>query len=661
MLMRPTGQQLRGATTVQEAGLHAGDVLVLHRSAAHLGFQFKRWLFNFEASAGFQKQALCSQDAFPQLQALAALFLLLGGLRGLSLAGVSPTRAAPETKPGLPARPPRAAERQAGPSKEKEPLPDPFFPATVLESQKYSPHFLVKQRRWCLAASENADALLQLVARQAPENQRGKPKADAKRREKAPQREPVPFDPVPKEAPPRTAAAEPSQHRRHSDASEATQTSQASQGAPAGGEEAGACNEEPPKDAKEDPKSPEKDGLSSLLESAKRMVTTDEVAPGPPGTGPDAEDDVWEVEGFLGLLFCSSAALNKSSRRGSRAMAMARLRALLPLLPAVWAGPSFLAVGDWGGHSDHHPTTHGQVEAAAGMAKVAKDKGAEMVLLLGDNFYDHGVQSTNSPRFSETFEEVYCKGDLPDLPFWVVAGNHDHRGNVSAQLAYSRDSRQWNFPSLYYNLTYDWKASTGAPRTLELLMLDTILLAGPSDDSCLGCELPGPHSTVHAEAEWQWLAEKLNSSTADFLWVAGHYPIYSAGSDGTTRVLVQKLLPLLRAHGAHYLSGHDHMLEHIVVDGVEMFLSGMGKECCYGTEMIHTVPEGAIRYLLSGDHGRGPGIGPKPQGSVHGGFASLQFGDDDVEVTYHDQNGDKLYGVRVAARSGARAPEEIVV
>ncbi|CAE7946274.1 ACP5 [Symbiodinium sp. KB8] len=325
---------------------------------------------------------------------------------------------------------------------------------------------------------------------------------------------------------------------------------------------------------------------------------------------------------------------------------------------AAWAGPSFLAVGDWGGRDDDHPTTSGQVEASAGMARVAQEIGAEMVLLLGDNFYSHGVQTEHSPRFHETFEDVYCR-DLPELPFWVVAGNHDHRGNVTAQLAYSHDSKRWNYPSPYYNLTYEWKAGDGAMRTLELLMVDTVLLAGPSDDSCLGCDLPGPPNAAHADSQWQWLASKLNSSKADFLWVAGHYPIYSAGSDGTTRVLVEKLLPLLRANGAHYLSGHDHMLEHIVTNGVEMFVSGMGRECCYGTQMIHTVPEGAIRYLISGHHGGGPGIGPKPKESVHGGFASFRFEDDEVEVTFHDQKGDGLYSARVPARS--TSPREIVV
>jgi len=330
----------------------------------------------------------------------------------------------------------------------------------------------------------------------------------------------------------------------------------------------------------------------------------------------------------------------------SSAQDMVPFRALL-LIPVVSAGPSFLAVGDWGGADDDHPTTRSQVESAAGMAKVAKHIGAEAVLLLGDNFYSHGVKSETSPRFSETFENVYCMGDLPHLPFWVVAGNHDHRGNVSAQIAYSQNSSRWNYPAPFYNLTYEWKANNGASRTLELLMVDTVLLAGVSDDQCLGCDLPGPPDMFHAETEWQWLSEKLNSSEADFLWVAGHYPIYSAGSDGTTRVLVKRLLPLLKQYGAHYLSGHDHMLEHIVVDGVEMFVSGMGRECCYRTEMIHTVPEGAIRYL-----------GPRPGRPVQGGFASLRFGDD-VEVTYYDQSGDKLYDARVAARSAL--PKSFVV
>merc|ERR1712046_228389 len=97
----------------------------------------------------------------------------------------------------------------------------------------------------------------------------------------------------------------------------------------------------------------------------------------------------------------------------------------------------------------------------------------------------------------------------------------------------------------------------------------------------------GPADITSAESQWTWIEDQLKSSQADFLWVAGHYPIYSAGNDGTTDTLVSRLLPLLKQHGAHYIDGHDHMLEHISYDGVEMFVTGMGRECCYGTSHLH--------------------------------------------------------------------------
>ena len=150
-----------------------------------------------------------------------------------------------------------------------------------------------------------------------------------------------------------------------------------------------------------------------------------------------------------------------------------------------------------------------------------------------------------------------------------------------------------------------------------------------------------------ADAQWSWLEEKLSKSAVDFLFVAGHYPIYSAGSDGTTSLLVEELLPLLAASGAHYLSGHDRMWEHIVVSpsGVNMFLAGAGKECCYDPKNVETVPDGYIKFMVSGDGGGGDSIGydGAKKSEIGGGFQSLVFYDDEVTVTFHDQDGDDLY------------------
>lgn len=60
-----------------------------------------------------------------------------------------------------------------------------------------------------------------------------------------------------------------------------------------------------------------------------------------------------------------------------------------------------------------------------------------------------------------------------------------------------------------------------------------------------------------AEAQWAWLEGRLASSTADYLWVGGHYPVWSIASHGPTTGLVERLRPLLHQHDAHYFNGHD--------------------------------------------------------------------------------------------------------
>ena len=69
--------------------------------------------------------------------------------------------------------------------------------------------------------------------------------------------------------------------------------------------------------------------------------------------------------------------------------------------------------------------------------------------VVGDNFYTFGVRNDEDERFKETFEDVFTAPSLY-VPWYFCAGNHDHYGNVSAEIAYSKKSTRWNFPDLNY-------------------------------------------------------------------------------------------------------------------------------------------------------------------------------------------------------------------
>ena len=119
-----------------------------------------------------------------------------------------------------------------------------------------------------------------------------------------------------------------------------------------------------------------------------------------------------------------------------------------------------------------------------------------------------------------------------------------------------------------------------------------------------------------------------------------------------------RLLPLLAQYGAHYLSGHDHMWQHIVdPSGVQMFQAGAGKECCYDDTNMWTIPDkdSYMKFMISGHAGSGTSIGYEGdrKGSIMGGFMSIEMNDDDVQIIFRDENGDALYVAPVVPRRNA--------
>uniref|UniRef100_A0A7S3DKM9 acid phosphatase n=1 Tax=Palpitomonas bilix TaxID=652834 RepID=A0A7S3DKM9_9EUKA len=244
---------------------------------------------------------------------------------------------------------------------------------------------------------------------------------------------------------------------------------------------------------------------------------------------------------------------------------------------------TFFLLGDWGGQTDAPYTTKIQLDVAKQMIKKAGSLGfAPIVISVGDNFYKHGLPGDISSddtqtRFTETFQKVY-PGDSLGNDWYLVPGNHDYEGNLDALLAYHNYDSRWNFPSLNYTFTLDTDAGS-----VQFVMIDTIKWCDQG----------------FADQSIAWVEGVLASSTADWIFAVGHYPVYSAGHNGPYSDLISGLKPLLEKYNViAYLSGHDHVMQHIDVgSSVQYIGSGSGMEYSTSTKHEKDLPSGSLKYL----------------------------------------------------------------
>uniref|UniRef100_A0A914IC18 Tartrate-resistant acid phosphatase type 5 n=1 Tax=Globodera rostochiensis TaxID=31243 RepID=A0A914IC18_GLORO len=246
---------------------------------------------------------------------------------------------------------------------------------------------------------------------------------------------------------------------------------------------------------------------------------------------------------------------------------------------------TFFIIGDMGGSSMWQPvnpyTTHAQRSVAAAMKILAKDEQPQFVVNLGDNFYWNGVREVKDGRFESTFENVYDK-PLLDVPWYPILGNHDRHGSAQAQIDYTQrtGSSRWTFPAEsenkpWYKVKYEFGSTSKNKKNtvVEFLMIDTILKCGETEDiksdsylawifheSNKNPKEPLPGKDKFAKEQDDWMKQSIEQSNANYLFVVGHYPMYSFTA---------------------YLSGHDHNLQHLQLtqsDGntFDYIISGAG-------------------------------------------------------------------------------------
>jgi len=268
---------------------------------------------------------------------------------------------------------------------------------------------------------------------------------------------------------------------------------------------------------------------------------------------------------------------------------------------AVSPQVDLLAVGDWEYREGNAPTTaRAMADYAAG-----RDHPFQAVLLLGDNYHVH-LKEGKEPQLRTVFEATYDPKRL-SFPFYAILGNHDcESNNTRIEMAYAKehsDSR-WRMPARWYRVDLPAKAPL-----VTVLMLD-------SNKSEM--------SSKEWRAQRQWIEHELAGPRAPWTVCGGHHPLFSNGTHGDGSRLQKEWGTILKKYGVDfYLCGHDHVLEHLEIDGwpTSFLVVGGGG--------------GRLRADAKGDHG------PFSRSSL--GFAHLAFDRRQVSVRIVDERGKTVH------------------
>jgi hypothetical protein len=192
------------------------------------------------------------------------------------------------------------------------------------------------------------------------------------------------------------------------------------------------------------------------------------------------------------------------------------------------------------------------------VAELVKSWNPDFIMTLGDNNYPAGLAEDIDKNIGQFYHEFihpyqgsYGEGAVSNR-FFPALGNHDYSGvtgigDAGPYLSY------FTLPGNERYYSYR---------------------DGPVEIFALNSEFLEPDGNTNGSVQAQWLESHLAASTARWKLVYFHVPPYSSGAYWGSHGYMQ--WPFAEWGASAVFSGHDHLYERVLTNGIPYFVNGLG-------------------------------------------------------------------------------------
>ena len=223
------------------------------------------------------------------------------------------------------------------------------------------------------------------------------------------------------------------------------------------------------------------------------------------------------------------------------------------------------------------------------------------IITLGDNFYDKGTEfGISDPQWNTSWYDIFMKGgdisNIKNIKWHAILGNHDYYGgynSIDSQIKRTYIDNNWYMPYHHYieieKQTNSFFIHIDTCQIYPELYHDTkIMISRDQKYASLSFIENALKGARRANARW--------------IFVIGHYHIFSNGFYENYDIMMDRLLPLLEKYDVDaYICGHEHNFQILKRNNINFVVNGA---CTYSSEVTNDNIDPSVQtFFVSNNNG----------------------------------------------------------